>query len=104
MSLVWKQHPILTPPTIEEMARMDPKQLVQLWELFHEAIENAERDPYRYGFKLANWMEAEELLAKKNEILVSGGNRSSKTSWAAHAVVKAAIENEGSVIMCSRGA
>lgn len=79
---------------------MDPKQLVQLWELYHEAIENAERDPYRYGFKLANWMAAEELLAKKNEILVSGGNRSSKTSWAAHAVVKAAIENEGSVIMC----
>jgi len=85
---------------VEEMARMEPDKLVKLWTLYHEAIENAEKDPYRYGFVLPNWDKADELLAKKNEILISGGNRSGKTTYAARACVKAAIENPGSVIFC----
>lgn len=78
---------------------MEPQILADLWQVYHEAIENAERDPFRYGFKLPHWEDAECLLKEFNEILVSGGNRSSKTSWAASAVVKAAMENPGSVIM-----
>lgn len=79
---------------------MEPQKLVELWELYHEAIENAERDPYRYGFILPHWEYADEHLGKFSELLISGGNRSGKTSYAAKAVVKAAIENPGSVIMC----
>lgn len=100
MSLKWRKHPMLSPPTVEEMARMSPDALVKLWELYHEAIENAEKDPYRYGFVLPNWLEADSFLEKRNEILVSGGNRSSKTSYAARTCVKAAIENPGAVIFC----
>lgn len=100
MSMEWKPHPLLTPPTPAEMARMEPAALSDLWELYHEAIENAERDPYRYGFVLPHWHRADELLGQFNEILVSGGNRSSKTTWAARAVVRSALENPGSVIMC----
>ncbi len=100
MSMEWKPHPLLTPPTPAEMARMEPAALSDLWELYHEAIENAERDPYRYGFVLPHWNKADELLGQFNEILVSGGNRSSKTTWAARAVVRSALENPGSVIMC----
>ena len=36
------------------------------------------------------------MLGEFNELLVSGGNRTSKTTWAATAVVKAAMENPGS--------
>lgn len=100
MSLEWRKHELLKPPTDAEMAQMEPGKLAELWEVYHAAIENAERDPYRYGFKLPQWADAEDILREKNEVLVSGGNRSSKTTWAAHAVVRAAIENHGAVIMC----
>jgi hypothetical protein len=79
---------------------MQPEVLASLYDIYHQAIENSIRDPYRYGFKLPHWKKAEELLESFNEILVSGGNRSSKTTWAATAVVKAAMDNPGSVIMC----
>jgi len=75
MALEWRKHPVLKPPSEAEMAQMDPQKLVELWELYHTAIENAERDPYRYGFVLDNWKKADELLGEFNEILVSGGNR-----------------------------
>ena len=70
---------------------MKPEALAGLYDIYHQAIENSQRDPYRYGFKLPHWKKAEELLGEFNELLVSGGNRSSKTTWAATAVVKAAI-------------
>jgi len=79
---------------------MDPQALANLWSVYHEAIENAERDPYRYGFKLPQWNDGHELLELFNEQLVSGGNRSSKSQYAASSVVKAAMLNPGSVIMC----
>lgn len=79
---------------------MEPSEVAELWQKYHEAIENAERDPYRYGFHLPQWEKANELLQSFNELLVSGGNRSSKSQYAATTVVRAAIENPGSVIMC----
>ena len=100
MSLSWKEHPLVKPPTPSEIARMKPEKIVELWELYHNSISNSERDPYRYGWKLDHWKKSEDLLRQFNEILVSGGNRSSKTTWAATAVVKAAVENHGSIIMC----
>jgi hypothetical protein len=96
----WKPHPILKRPSDEEIAEMDPETLIRVHEVYHEAIENAEKDPYRYGFILPHWKAADNLLSEYNEILVSGGNRSAKTSWAARAVVRAAVENPGSVIFC----
>jgi hypothetical protein len=100
MALVWEPHEVLKPPTDEELAAMEPQDVLKLHELYHSAIANSRRDPYRYGWKLPHWKDAEELLTTHAELLVSGGNRSGKTSWAAHAVVKSAVENPGSVIMC----
>ena len=96
----WKSHPVLCPPTPDEMAQMEPDKLLELWEIYHSSIANSERDSYRYGFVLPHWKQADLQLAKFTEILISGGNRSGKTSYAARAVVQAAIENHGSVIMC----
>jgi hypothetical protein len=79
---------------------MEAEKLLQLHRIYHEAIENSERDPYRYGFRLPHWDVADELVADFNELLVLGGNRSGKTTYAARAVVEAAIKNSQSVIMC----
>ena len=100
MSLVWEKNEILKPPSDEELAAMEPEQVLKLHEIYHSAIANSKRDPYRYGWKLQHWRDAEDHLTNSSEILVSGGNRSGKTTWAAYMVVKAAVENPGSVIMC----
>jgi hypothetical protein len=96
----WRKHPILQPPTDDEVAIMEPDELVELHRVYHEAIDNAEKDPFRYGFRLPHWEKAEEQLQEVSEILALGGNRSGKTAWGSFCVVKAAIENPKSEIMC----
>jgi hypothetical protein len=96
----WRKHQILTPPTDEEIALMDPQELVDLHRVFHEAIENAEKDQYRYGFRLPHWIKAEEQLKEVDEIVALGGNRSGKTQFGAFSVVRAAVENPNAEIMC----
>lgn len=96
----WRSHPILQPPSDEEIAVMEPDEIVEFHRIHHEAIENAERDPYRYGFRLPHWAKAEEQMAEVSEMLALGGNRSGKTRFGAYAVVKAAIENPHSEIFC----
>jgi len=54
---------------------MEPIELMELHRVYHEAIENAEKDPYHYGFRLPHWEKAEEQLKEVNEILALGGNR-----------------------------
>jgi hypothetical protein len=79
---------------------MSPEKVVELWTIYHEAIEAAEHDPYRYGFVLPHWEKADSLIGEYPELLISGGNRSGKTCYAARAIVKAALENANSIIMC----
>ena len=96
----WRKHPVLSPPTAEEMARMEPAQLVQLHTMFHTAIANSERDPYRYGFILDNWRKAETLLGEHDSLVALGGNRASKTQLGAWLSVKCAMENPDGLIVC----
>jgi hypothetical protein len=100
MSLLWAYHEVLKPPSDAELASMSPEDVLKLHELYHSAIANSKRDNYRYGWKLPHWKDAEDLMALHSELLVSGGNRSGKTCFAANAIVKAAIENNHSTIMC----
>lgn len=100
MSLTWKKHAILKPPTAEEMARMRPDKLVKLYAAYHEAIENAEKDPYRYGFSLPHWEYAEKALGKFRTLLLFGANRSGKTQFCARQVVRSAMGNPGTLIFC----
>ena len=100
MALKWEEHPILKPPSYEEMAALEPKELVKLWNIYHEAIANARKDPYRYGWVLDHWRIAEEMFHKHRTLLLLGANRSGKTTYGARAVVKAAVENDESLIFC----
>ena len=96
----WTPHKLLPIPTDEEIAVMEPEELLAIFSIREEAIVNESRDRFRYGFKFTNWKRLEDELTTHNEALVSGGNRSSKTQCGAYFVVKAAIENPGSRIIC----
>lgn len=96
----WQDHKLLKPPSDEEMARMEPAELVELHRIYHEAIENAARDPYRYGFSLPHWKYADDLLSTFRTTLLLGANRSGKTSYSARKIVEAAIENPNGLIFC----
>jgi len=98
--MIWKQHQILSPPNDDEIALMEPQELVDLHKAYHDAIDNSEKDPYRFGFRLPHWIKAEEQLDEVNEILALGGNRSGKTQWGAFSVVRAAVDNPKSEIFC----
>jgi len=71
----WRKHPILQPPSDDEVALMEPDDLIELHRVYHEAIENSEKDPFRYGFRLPHWEKAEEQLSQVSEVLALGGNR-----------------------------
>lgn len=98
--LHWEKHEILTPPTEAEIARMEPAELVELHAKYHEAIANARRDPYRYGWVLPHWHKADDLFRKYRTLLLLGANRSAKTTYGARAVVRAVTENPGALIYC----
>ena len=100
MALLWEKHAVLKPPTDAEMALMEAAELIKLHKLYHEAIANAKRDPYRYGWVLAHWKRAEEMLERCRTLLLLGANRSGKTTYGARSVVKAAVENDSALIYC----
>lgn len=79
---------------------MAPEQLVKLHADYHEAIENAIADPYRYGWPLPHWKYADDMFSQFRTLLLLGANRSGKTCYGAKSVVRAAMENPGSLIYC----
>jgi len=96
----WQQHKLLKPPTPEQMARMEPEQLVELHTLYHEAIKNANDDPYRYGFRLPRWDYADKMIAEYRTLLLLGANRSGKTQYCARQIVTQSLANPDSLIYC----
>lgn len=98
--LNWTPHEILSIPSDDEIAEMEASELVELYAAREEAIRNSNKDPFRYGFKFKHWQKVWDELVVRDEALVLGGNRSSKTQFGAYSVVKAAMENPASIIMC----
>ena len=96
----WRKHPVLTPPSPAELAKMEPEQLVKLHEAYHQALENSERDPYRYGFALPHWEYGDKALRNFRTALLFGANRSGKTAYCAKKIVHAAKNNPKSLIYC----
>ena len=76
-------HPILRPPTDEEivfLGEKHPKVLKELHEAHEGRIEASEQDPVRHGFNLDGWERIKDGLGTYNECLCLGGNRSGKTT------------------------
>ena len=103
-------HPVLRPIPLEEIKRYvmvdgkpDVGRMVEIQQKIQEredTLKLAEEDPLNHGFDLEHWKYAEELLCNSLSIMCLGGNRSGKTEFGARAVVRAAVENPNSVIVC----
>lgn len=97
-------HPILICPSQEEVKTLAEKfgadKVVELLNLREDKILAEKLDPYRHGFDLAHWKEADELLKENNEVLILGGNRASKTEWAAKRVVQTLINKPDARVWC----
>lgn len=100
MPLTWREHPILKPPTVEEMAVMEPEGLLAIHRRYHEAIENADADPFRYVFVLENWKRAKELLTQHDTLLALGGNKGAKTHLGAWLAIQCAANNPNTIFVC----
>lgn len=96
----WQKHEVLRAPSDEELALMEPEEVINLHRLYHDAIENSSSDPYRYGFLLPNWKRSWEMWRDYRTLLLLGANRSAKTTFGARTVVKALLENPKATIYC----
>ena len=98
-------HPVLKLPTPEQVAAMlalpDGKaKLVEFYRDREERIRLMETDPLRYGYEPPVWATARELLEEYDEILMNGGNRSSKTEDCAKLVVEDLLSGPNRVATC----
>ena len=96
-------HPILTPPTDEEIVFLGenhPKVLKELHEAHEGRIQASEQDPVRHGFNLDGWERIKHGLGAHNECLCLGGNRSGKTTGCAKIVMESVINNPDGHVVC----
>lgn len=97
-------HPILVAPTPEEIRvlteRHGAEKVAELLSLREDKILAEKLDPYRHGFELNHWRDADRLLKDNRELLVLGGNRASKTEWAAKRVVQALCGTPDARVWC----
>tara|TARA_R110000787_G_scaffold109021_8_gene217481 strand:+ start:1432 stop:3084 length:1653 start_codon:yes stop_codon:yes gene_type:complete len=96
-------HPILTPPTDEEIVFLGenhPHMLKDLHEAHEGRIQASEQDPVRHGFNLDGWERIKDGLGAHNECLCLGGNRSGKTTGCAKIVMESVINNPDGHVVC----
>ena len=102
MAQAWEPHAILKIPPKEEFAKLSKVDRLTYFKQRRELIKLEKEEPFEYGFELPSWKRADEALRDPNisELLIQGGNRSSKSEWAAKRVVEALCHNPNAVIWC----
>lgn len=105
---MFTKHPVLPAITHRELLEWEKelgeqeaaKRLIEVHQVYEKAVKDEKEDPHRYGLELESWTDADELLGIKDETHALGGNRSGKSTWAGDRVVKAALRNRRSYILC----
>lgn len=90
-TLSWTPHPVLKIPTREQCLVLGSEKTIALWQQREEKIALEKTDPFHHGFRPAVWdlalQQIDELRAASPnrviELMISGGNRGSKTEFAA---------------------
>jgi len=103
MELTFTPHPILHPPSDEEivaLGEIDPKLLANLHEAHEGRIRAAESDPLRHGFDLPGWDRMREAIEMYDEVITFGGNRSGKTTGCAKMLMEAVTNNQDGHVVC----
>lgn len=69
--------------------RIGEARTLELLQLREDRIKAELADPCRYGVELDHWKNADEMLSRFDECLILGGNRSSKSEYAARRMAQA---------------
>lgn len=97
-------HPVIVAPTIDEVRMLVEKngveKVAELLQLREDKILAEKMDPYRHGYEPDHWREVDEILKRKNEVLVLGGNRAGKTEWAAKRVIQTLVNKPDARVWC----
>jgi hypothetical protein len=103
MELTFTKHPIIQPPTDEQivlLGKNDPQLLADLHRVHEGRIQSSIDEPLKHGFDLDGWKRMQTGLEQYNECLVLGGNRSGKTTGCAKMVMQAVTESMDGHIVC----
>ena len=107
----FRKHPVLKAPTAEVIKALcfnadgssneaGLEKLIEMHKMHESAVANSIEDPLNFGIELKGWGYADEMFEKYDTCMCFGGNRSGKTEYGARSVVRAAIENPNSIIVC----
>jgi phage terminase large subunit-like protein len=80
--------------------RLTPEQLADLWRIREEQIANEKNDPLRYEWEPEAWRQADAILDEHRELLILGGNRSGKSSYAAKRMMRAMLDTPDGRFWC----
>lgn len=93
------EHPVL-PEIPAELFLEDFEKAKRLFAEREELIALEKADPIRYGYEPAHWAAANDAAQKYRDILVMGGNRSGKSTWAAKFVMRLLVEKPDARAWC----
>ena len=87
------EHPMIPSPSTDErltmIANVGPEEVMRLFLAREQRVRAEQNDPHRYGTELPAWADANDLLNRFNELVILGGNRASKTEYAAKRMAQA---------------
>ena len=95
----WKptEHPFFPLPTQDRVVKFVEENgraaLLNWMEKREEKIQLTKKDPFLHGIRLPHWKDADAMLDKYDRLLISGGNRSGKTQYAARLVAEKMARN-----------
>lgn len=93
------QHPVYPVPSKEQFSA-DPEAAGKYILQRNQRIEAERADPFRYGYEPDIWKKVDCLWEQSNEVLILGGNRSSKSEYAAKQAVKKLLEKDNARVWC----
>jgi len=99
-------HPIMVAPTAEQIANIVKNKGIdracELLQLREDKILAETMDPYRHGYEPEHWKTADGLLSDPSisELMIFGGNRASKTEYAAKRVAQYLSQNPSKRVWC----
>ena len=102
---IYRPHPIYRLPSREDAAvacetEAGEKEFRDAMLRRGKRIYDEFNDPYRFGYEPEHWAKAEKLLDESDELLISGGNRSGKTEFAAKYCIKTLMSKKDLRVIC----
>lgn len=92
-------HPVLKLPTREQALAMGPEKLREVLMQREDLIAKEKEDPFRHGYYLDTWKDADVELEKSLLLPIFGGNGSAKTHYMCRKGVEMMINHPGSQVL-----